>query len=226
MYVSEIAKVWSLPGRSPGFLKWNIMRENKPVQLEIFTPSTRSETGKKGSPFLEYLWGYEKTILILIGIVAVGVLSFSLGVEKGKRMARRDAVKDSYTSSPVSVKPAQPTVQPVRRIEIQPAQAAINTAPRTVLAARAAPQARAAVAKPMILSGQIGSFTIQVASYKSKKSADTQAQLFKKKGITAMVLPKGEYLVLCVGRFPSQDEARAALKELQKQYKGCYIRRL
>ncbi|MDD5655004.1 MAG: SPOR domain-containing protein [Candidatus Omnitrophica bacterium] len=203
------------------------MRENKPVQLEIFTPSTSSETKKRGSPFLEYLWGYEKTILILIGILAVGVLSFSLGVEKGKRIARRDAIKDSYTGSPVSVKPAQPAVQPVRRIEIQPAQAAVNTAPRTVLAARAVPQARAAVAtKPLKLSGQTGSFTIQVASYKSKKSADTQAQVFKKKGITAMVLTKGEYLVLCVGRFPSQDEARAALKELQKQYKGCYIRRL
>jgi cell division protein FtsN len=201
------------------------MRENKPVQLEIFKPSASSETGKKSNPFLEYLWGYEKTILILIGIVAVGVLSFSLGVEKGKRMARREAVVDNYSGG-AAIKPAppQPTVQPVQRIETQPAQVAVNTAPRpaAVAANIAAP---AQPAQPLKLSGQIGNFTIQVASYKSKKSADMQAQEFKKKGVTAMVLPKGEYLILCVGRFPSQDEARIALKELQKTYKGCYIRR-
>ena len=207
------------------------MRENKPVQLEIFTPSSSSETGKRTNPFLEYLWGYEKTILILIGIVAVGVLSFSIGVEKGKRMALRNATVATDTSA----KPGQPTVQPVQRIEIRPAQVTVNTTsrPAAVAAMITAPKAVQPVAKPaqlttqpVKLSGQTGSFTIQVGSYKNKKSVDTQAQAFKKKGISTMVLPKGEYLVLCIGRFPSQDEAGIALKELQKQYKGCYIRRL
>ena len=200
------------------------MRENKPVQLEIFTPSTSSEARKRSNHFLEYLWGYEKTILLLIGFVAVGVLSFSLGVEKGKRTARLGVIPDNYTGA-ANTKPAQPTVQPIQRIEVQPAQVGVNTALRPVaIAAKITSPAQPA--KPLKLSGQMGNFTIQVASYKSKKSADMQAQEFKKKGVTAMVLPKGTYLILCIGRFPSQDEARIALKELQKQYKDCYIRRL
>ena len=202
------------------------MRENKPVQLEIFTPSNNSETGKRANPFLEYLWGYEKAILILIAIVAVGVLSFSLGVEKGKRMARREAAMVTSAAA-ANTKPGQPNVQPVQRIEIRPAQVAVSTAPRpaTVAAMITAPKAQPA-AQPVKLSGQTGNFTIQVGCYKNKTSADTQAQAFKKKGISTMVLPKGGYLVLCIGRFPSQDEARIALKELQKQYKDCCIRRL
>jgi cell division protein FtsN len=202
------------------------MRENKPVQLEIFTPSNNSEKGKRTNTFLEHLWGYEKTVLILIAIVAVGVLSFSLGVEKGKRLALRDAAPDNGAAAAVNTKPSQPTVQPVQRIEIRPAQVAINTAPRPAAVAAMITAPKAAAPQPVKLSGQQGNFTIQVGSYKNKTSADSQARAFKKKGISTMVLPKGGYLVLCIGRFPSQDEARVALKELQKQYKGCYIRRL
>ncbi len=211
------------------------MRESKPVQLEIFTPSASSDTGKRSNPFLEHLWGYEKTILILIAVVAVGVLSFALGVEKGKKMAMREAVLNNAAPK-VSPKAAAPTVQPVQRIDIQSAQVAVNNAPRPsapVAVASAAPRqtvAQAAVQpaaqQPVNFSGQTGNFTIQIASYKNKQAIDKQAQALKKKGVTVIILTKGDYLVLCIGRFPSQDDARVALQEVQKQYKGCLIRRL
>jgi hypothetical protein len=60
------------------------------LQLELFTQSkdtsdSRSRTFSKS--FLAYIWNYEKTILIIIAVVITGIVSFSLGVEKGKRLA-------------------------------------------------------------------------------------------------------------------------------------------
>ena len=59
-------------------------------QLELFTQSggsdgTRSPSAK--AAFLGFIWNYEKTILLVIAMVITSIVSFSLGVEKGRRLA-------------------------------------------------------------------------------------------------------------------------------------------
>ena len=50
---------------------------------------------------------------------------------------------------------------------------------------------------------ELGSgYTIQLASYKSKSFAQKEAELLKKKGFVPLVIPKGSYTILCVGKFP------------------------
>jgi cell division septation protein DedD len=73
-----------------------------------------------------------------------------------------------------------------------------------------------------------GSYTIQLASYMNTKDAQAAAQSLRKKGFTAVILTKGKYSVLCVGRFSNKEKAQALLSEFRKNssYKDSFIRRL
>ena len=66
------------------------MKKESNTQLELFSQSEDSPTLKTYSannPFLANIWNYEKTILIIIGIVITSIVSYSLGVERGKRLS-------------------------------------------------------------------------------------------------------------------------------------------
>lgn len=65
------------------------MEKETNLQLELFTQTKDASNLKKrifDRSFLAYIWDYEKTILIIISIALVSIISFSLGVEKGKRL--------------------------------------------------------------------------------------------------------------------------------------------
>lgn len=69
-------------------------------------------------------------------------------------------------------------------------------------------------------------YTIQLASYKSKASAQKEAEILKKRGLNPLIVSKGQYAVLCVGTFSGKEGAKALLTELEKKYRGCFIRRI
>ena len=70
-------------------------------------------------------------------------------------------------------------------------------------------------------------FTIQVASFKLKKSAQIEADRLIKSGIEdAFVLPKGSYSIVCVGKFSLMAEAKRFSNRLKKRYNDCLVRRL
>lgn len=140
------------------------------VQSELFTPSSQSSgykpAGGKSSFFLR-IRGYEKVMLAIMGLVLISLISFSLGVENGRRNA--------FISNHISGEP---------------------------------------------------SFTIQVASFTNKELALRHAQSLKKAGLAPMVFAKGNYIILCVGKFSNQESGQPLLMQLQKTYAGSRIRRL
>jgi len=69
-------------------------------------------------------------------------------------------------------------------------------------------------------------YTVQVASYANVREAQRQAGVFRSQGIEALVLPKGKYVIVCVGRFSARQEAEAASVNLRKRFKDCLIRSL
>ena len=119
------------------------------------------------NPFFSRIRGYEKVMLLIMGLVLTGIISFSLGIEKGKRIGW---VKN-------------------------------NTPDRS-------------------------GYTIQLVTFKNKQLALREAQLLLKEGLTPMVFAKGDYIVLCVGKFSNQESAQPLLIQLQRTYAGCRIRRL
>jgi hypothetical protein len=65
------------------------MEKEHPSQLELFSKSrVDSDTlAHRPKSFFGGIRNYEKTILVSIGFVITGIISFSLGVEKGKRIS-------------------------------------------------------------------------------------------------------------------------------------------
>ncbi len=171
-------------------------------QLELFSdpqedPKAAASRAQKNS-FLTRIWGYEKTVLIILALLVTAIVSFSLGVEKGKRTFLRQ--------SPVIASEPAVAVEVVKKAES--------------LASPALPEL-----KPVAVA-QKGDYTIQVASFKAASYAKKEAVLLKKRGFESLTLKSGSFTILCVGRFPDKETAQPLLKELRKYYKSCYIRRL
>ncbi|MFA4854125.1 MAG: SPOR domain-containing protein [Candidatus Omnitrophota bacterium] len=131
-------------------------------QGELFTQSLDNgqfKGRKAGVSFFTRIRGYEKATLLIMFLVLASIVSFSLGVEKGKRAA-------------------------------------------------------------------FSPYTIQVAVFKNRESAAREVLLLAKKGFTPLAFTKGDYIILCVGKFSNQESAQPLLSQLQRTYAGCRIRRL
>ncbi|MCR4337618.1 MAG: SPOR domain-containing protein, partial [Candidatus Omnitrophica bacterium] len=71
-----------------------------------------------------------------------------------------------------------------------------------------------------------GIYTVQVASYKKEDQAKDAAAKLQKKGYESLVLPKGDYSIVCVGRFNKKSEAQNLSRKLKKDYKDCLVRKI
>ncbi len=191
------------------------MEKQEHSQLEFFSQE-QGEIGltqpKPRIDFLGSMRSHEKKILFIISFLIIAAVSFSFGVERGKRIASIAASKNSATFDIAKARAAKPVT--LARQEITPK-----------------------VLQPVYLQKQplatqpinnLQAYTVQIASYLSRNSAESEALAFKKKGLSVLILSKGKYTVLCVGNFSSRDSAQLMLTELKKQkrYQDCAIRRL
>lgn len=183
--------------------------EKNNVQLELFSKGgeSGSQMGSASSPFFKKLWKFEKIILLVLCVLITAVVSFSFGFEKGKRFASNNSNLRLDTA------------------KLTEKNDAINLA---IVNKQIAPSVVGKNVEPILVKQAVnqGLFTIQLASYKSRLSAQKEAEALKKKGFTALIFPKGGYTVLCVGRYNTKESAQAYLAELNKKYKGCFIRRI
>jgi cell division protein FtsN len=177
------------------------MDKQESLQLELFSqskcPSETNQTPNRA--FLSYIRAYEKTILAIIGMVILSIISFSLGVEKGKRLSSLKNISRFDTASTVPESPAKIIVL-------------------------AAPKKEEAIVVPQVMEGK--NYVIQLASYKTRTLAQKEAESLKKKGLSPLVLSKGGYTVLYVGNFANREKALSLLDELKKRFRDCYVRRL
>jgi hypothetical protein len=186
------------------------------TQLELFSQIkdyAETKIRSTGKSFFSYVRNYEKAILIVIGLLITGIVAFSLGVERGKRLASLNNVnriidKQGFQTVPSNINPS--SIIPPLKIPAQPTTGK--------------PQD---TKQPQPKNSQ-ENFTIQLASYQSRISAQKEAEKLKKKGLPTLILSKGKYTVLCVGNFSDREKARSILSELKKQkrYADSFIRRL
>ncbi|MBI4708572.1 MAG: SPOR domain-containing protein [Candidatus Omnitrophica bacterium] len=183
------------------------MEKENNLQLELFTqPEGTSIPGGQNinSSFWRFIRTFEKTIMIIIATAVISIISFSLGVEKGKHLSKLDLKKDRQLDiSTIKQRVETPVVSPVQT----------QTVPQQIK-----------TPAPAILEKQ--GYTIQLASYKTKISAQKEAESLKKRGLLPFVIIKGSYAVLCVGNFNNKETAQSLLSQLKNRYRGCYIRRL
>jgi len=172
-------------------------------QLELFSQRKSDDQAKTpiSKVFISYVSKYEKAILIIIGFIITGIASFSLGVEKGKSFIMLKT--GSQLDIAVKPKPTLPVSVPKQIIKDQQYQL-----------------------KKDEPKEYIQNYTIQVASFLNKVNAQKEADILKRKGLSALVLSKGRFCIVCVGNFAKLEEAEFLLSKLKKQYQDCRIRRL
>ena len=159
-------------------------------------------------------------VLSILGIM-VAVFAYSLGVERGKHVM---AAQWNARAQ------AKPMAAEVPAIAAQ-AVTAIKTAGPSVGSAVANAPVQAIQPTPTVIVQQNlqkadprFKFTVQLASYADGNFARKVAQDLDKKGFETIVMQKGKYAILCVGKFNQKNEAMAMISKLKSKYKDCLVR--
>jgi len=183
------------------------MDEKRQVQKELFEEFAEQPERRRASkpifhprPKRVFSLGYEHFVFAAIAFIIVAVVSFSLGVEKGKRA---ETVAKLEEKKRVLPKP--------RVIEQQPKEE-----PREEIIQEAK--------EPITETRPI--YTIQVASYSQEDDANKEALKVEAQGYESTVLLKGKYYIICAGQFDSSSQAKKYEKRLKSAYKDCYIRKI
>lgn len=177
----------------------------------------------QGEPSLVFTWRvpYDRLILSGIGMLLVIVLFFSLGVERGKIVAGQRPVPGP---APVVVPPKAmpPSKQPVR---------VVQSPPRTIPPPKeqAAPVVKAETRTSVqSTSVDMKYYTIQAVTILSKEQAEREVAKLKAKGFEPFVMKSGKYIVVCVGKYSSEQNAKGSerFKKLRRLYDDCFVRRM
>ncbi|MDD5226475.1 MAG: SPOR domain-containing protein [Candidatus Omnitrophica bacterium] len=187
------------------------------MQTELFdlpSPRTLSEesTVTKTS-FLEKTFitlRLDQAIGLTLALLVVYVLTFSWGVEKGKKSVRESQSPRAVSAVELSTEPSPAVVASVAKA---PVVAMIDESiPKEVpLTVAELPKPVAKVSKPD------GKYTIQHVTYITQSAADREIQKLAQKGYSSFVIPSGKHLQVCIAAFQSRQDASQLLKQLRGQ---------
>ncbi len=206
--------------------------QRKPTQFELFPKAKESPAYPERRTFFggKLSLSIENVTILMMAVVVIMVMSFSLGMEKGKRVSKSMILRMLHPDLAVQ-EALQPSVAPeAEATNLNPDSKIEGPAPAPTPLAQLDKNAAGSGAPDRAESGEekvVDKFyTIQVASFKKRDMAQKEAMQLQDKGYDIMVVPKGQYSIVCVGKFPAEEEAKVVSQELKKKYKDCLIRRL
>ena len=192
--------------------------KSQQIEFEVFPKDNKTNysylSGIKGdtnpeSSSINVVFSTQSAVIIFICVVMSLVASFTLGVEKGKLIAKNSLPPQKLIAPVVQAAP-QPT-QETPKITT-PLPPAVKTAQESPLVPPAQPS----------LKG----YTIQVASVKSAASAESLAGNLTKTGVSSFTKSSGKYIVVLAGNFEKKEDAQIKLRELKKTYADCFIKKI
>jgi len=194
-------------------------------QIEMFSETNGDyrQNNDTGNMFFSCLKGHEKIVILLISFILIGAFSFSLGVERGKRIASFQT-KDIRIETATAGTQAAPVL---KQKDILKNKTGVDEK-KSMLASSTPPATVQSTKEEFLMktSEKITRYTIQLASYKNNSAAQKEAQKLQNNGHTTLILTKGNYIILCVGDFANKEIAKTKLSELKKKYRDGIIRRL
>lgn len=193
------------------------------IQNELFAEFETQGSKRAGSIFrhdmafrkrIVLTLSYENMVMLFIIVIMLTVVFFSLGVEKGKRVALKN--------------PAPVTAEAYhRKPDRQELRVPAEETGLTEKSPTGEPDTRQPVEEEKeARSAPLGTYTIQVVAFKKEKSAQKEIELIKRKGHEAFMIPTKDWFQVCVGRYANTEEARGDLDELKSNYPTCYIRKI
>ena len=176
----------------------------------------------------------DKLLIVFIANIAIFALTYSFGVEHGKR-----AMENHFQN----LFPAQSQTQNLVSEEILPKEPE-DQLPDTVLVVEnhvkapaiqtflqepTGPETVESVSKQLdAQKGQKtgGNFTIQLVTYDDEGLAKEEIRRLKTKGFGGFVIPSGRFYQVCVNYFETKTKAKVFLSEFRQngRYPDAYIR--
>lgn len=207
--------------------------KNQQIEFDVFPKDPKDSyaylSGVKGAGSssdatpINVVFSQQSIIIVFIGIILLLVASFTLGVEKGKLVARNSARQEK------AVVPAALLANAVPETAPDPAatkkQAVLPLAP-VVTTAATDPKSQAPRAEISAENPAVGGYAIQVASVKTKDSAQRLADNLTKNGWKSFIKPSGNYIIVLAGNFTKREDAKNSVKELKKTYSDCFIKKI
>ncbi len=195
----------------------NVYTEDLTMQTELFDlplPRTLSEdsTVSKTS-FLEKTFitlRLDQAIGLTLILLVIYVLTFSWGVEKGKKASRESQVIRTGSAEVLSSETSQTVVASVAKTPLA-AMADESVSKEVPITVADLPKPVAKVMKPD------GKFTIQHVTYITRSAADREIQKLAQRGYSSFVIPSGKHLQVCIAAFQSRQDASLLLKQLRAQ---------
>lgn len=170
----------------------------KDKQAEFFSdlPQPKKKTKKKAFALtrIAISLSYENLIFLTIGSVMILMVSYSLGVERGKSLTQ---VK-------------------IAAVEVEAEEKETKEAP-----AEKSPEVQKKKIKTEVASGK---YTIQVATLRRTNSVEQELKRLENRGYAPFVINRGKFSEICVGDYKDKDEAYIDLKRLKSLYVDCYMR--
>lgn len=186
-------------------------------QLYFFNLNKNTD---KANPQATIILSIDKIILLGAIIIILFMVSFSFGVEKGKKIAlvssnKTTAINKVSVVGEINAIEQQKTVeQQQTTLEEEPSQPSIvDIIEKTT---------KSEIGE----NNNIAKYCIQVASFQKENSAKEEANILKTKGYPVTIAKKGNYIVVYVGTFDDEKEAKHKLQILKERYKDCILRRL
>jgi len=199
----------------------NISSDNQ-SQFELFPGGSQKqpEIGKPRLLLKDLTLSLENIIVVCIVFVMSVVLFFSFGVERGKKLVEREVFQ----------KEMSPTKNENTTIIVQSLQAQTGPKDQGVIS-QVQGETKFIEEKNEVLEIPLEEilqdvYTIQVASFKLEKNAQREADSLKDIGYESFVVPKGNYSIVCVGKFLAHYQAKELAQRLKPRYRDNLVRRL
>ena len=173
---------------------------------------------------------YDKLLVVLIAWVIVFALTYSFGVEHGKRAVEKsiELHMGAHTDTvSLTVKPktppseASPNEETIILVNQEPAADAEPLPVSQMVSVPPAPRPF-----PVADLAKKGSYTVQLVTYADEKQAVREIDHLKTKGHEVFVIPSGHYYQVCANYFDDKVKARNFLKQFSElgRYPDAYVR--
>ncbi|NQT47060.1 MAG: SPOR domain-containing protein [Candidatus Omnitrophica bacterium] len=164
-------------------------------------------------PFFVTL-SFENIAFISVVMIMAIVISFSVGVERGKKLFV--SIPEGVDIQGEEVLATSISEQEDLSMDIEIAkddkELVVGQVPKTALSERS------------VVVEAIKPYTIQLVAYRKLESAEKESKRLEKGGFDPFIIKEGNMIQICAGRYIDAKSASEDLKELKKTYKDCYTR--
>ena len=215
---------------NPGYTQASTGMEPDP-QFQLFELPKQPRSKPQAAPLRHWQLRQDHVFILVIASLIGTSVTFGFGVERGKQLARQEplAIVPSVTVSSGPAVQARPPAVTSESPIAEPSR--VSSTPLATPATEPMMQPMPPRLKPVpkspakSVAGR-SRFAIQVVTYTQPKLAQRQLERLKRRGIAAFLVTAKDRMALCVGPFPSREDASAKLASLKREYQDCFLRTL